>query len=124
MHLELENRGGRIQTRLDSDARAEKYVPSADRLFASAAKQYGAELLAIVLTGMGDDGREGACQVKRSGGRVIAESESTAVIYGMPRQAVLAGAVDEVLPLHEIPHAIVQGIGRDGADGSLGRGRG
>jgi two-component system chemotaxis response regulator CheB len=77
-----------------------------DRLFASAAKNVGGNLLAIVLTGMGDDGKEGARQVKEAGGRVIAESEETAVIYGMPKQVVNAGLADRVLPLNEIPAAI------------------
>jgi two-component system chemotaxis response regulator CheB len=81
-----------------------------DRLFASAAKSVGEDLLAIVLTGMGDDGKEGARQVKEAGGRVIAESEETAVIYGMPKQVVNAGLADRVLPLNEIPAAIHQAI--------------
>lgn len=110
-HLELETRGSRVVTRLDSDVESAEYVPSIDRLFASAAKQYGQNLLAIVLTGMGHDGRNGACQVKEAGGRVIAESEETAVIYGMPRQVVNAGAADRVLPLEAMPAEIQTGIG-------------
>jgi two-component system chemotaxis response regulator CheB len=112
-HLELEMRGSRVVTRLDSDAESAKYVPSVDRLFESAAKQYGEKLLAVVLTGMGDDGRKGACQVKQAGGRVIAESEETAVIYGMPKQVVNAGAADRILPLQEIPAEIQIGVGFD-----------
>jgi two-component system chemotaxis response regulator CheB len=111
-HLLLERRGERVETRVEPDRAAVwRYVPSIDRLFESAAKQYGERLMAVVLTGMGDDGREGALQVKRSGGRVIAESEETAVIYGMPRQVVSAGAADEILPLHRIPAAIQRGLG-------------
>jgi len=110
-HLELVTRGSRVVTRLDSDVESAEYVPSIDRLFASAAKQYGQNLLAIVLTGMGHDGRNGACQVKEAGGRVIAESEETAVIYGMPRQVVNAGAADQVLPLEAMPAEIQTGIG-------------
>jgi len=75
------------------------------------------------MTGMGDDGRKGACQVKEAGGRVIAESEETAVIYGMPKQVVLAGAADEILPLQKIPFAVQCGIGRNRARLSRGRGR-
>lgn len=110
-HLELVTRGSRVVTRLDSDVESAEYVPSIDRLFASAAKQYGQNLLAIVLTGMGHDGRNGACRVKEAGGRVIAESEETAVIYGMPRQVVNAGAADQVLPLEAMPAEIQTGIG-------------
>lgn len=122
-HLELEMSGGRVVTRLNHDADSAKYVPSVDRLFESAAKQFGEKLLAIVLTGMGDDGRKGACQVKEAGGRVIAESEETAVIYGMPKQVVNAGAADQILPLQEIPAEIQIGIGQNRSRKSMNRGR-
>jgi two-component system chemotaxis response regulator CheB len=108
-HLELENRNGELVTRLVATRSEDRYTPSVDRLFQSAAKHVGSELLAIVLTGMGDDGRAGVESVKRSGGSVIAESESTAVIFGMPRQAIRSGAVDQVLPLGEIASAIQSG---------------
>jgi two-component system chemotaxis response regulator CheB len=81
-----------------------------DRLFESAAKHWGADLLALVLTGMGDDGARGAGFVKRSGGNVIAESAETAVIFGMPQQAIRAGAVDAVVPLHAMAGMIRSGF--------------
>lgn len=114
-HLELEAQGGRIVTRVAGAGPAERFAPSVDRLFASAAKCYGADLLGVVLTGMGDDGAAGALAVKRAGGNVIAESEETAVVYGMPRQAVRIGAVDAVLPLHAIPDAIQNGFAHERA---------
>ncbi len=122
-HLELELVGGRVRTVLDPDRSRDRYVPSVDRLFASAAKAYGPRLLAIVLTGMGDDGREGARQVKAAGGRVIAESEETAVIYGMPKQVANAGLADRVLPLQEIPDAIHRGVAGAGVRSCGTRGR-
>jgi two-component system chemotaxis response regulator CheB len=109
-HLELETIGGRVVSRVCAALDPEKYVPSVDRLFESAAKHIGADLLAVVLTGMGDDGRQGVQKVKMSGGRIIAESESTAVIFGMPQQAIRSGAVDEILPLGEIAQAIQTGF--------------
>jgi two-component system chemotaxis response regulator CheB len=114
-HLELENRGGQVVTRIVSPDRRDKYSPSVDRLFESAAKHFGRDLMAIVLTGMGDDGRNGSAAVKATGGSVIAESEQTAVIFGMPRQAIRSGAVDHVLPLHEIATAIHPGVHTLGA---------
>lgn len=123
-HLELERRGSRVVTRLDHDTKSARYTPSIDRLFASAAKQYGEKLLAIVLTGMGDDGLKGSCQVKQAGGRIIAESEETAVIYGMPKQIVNAGVADMILPLQKIPAVIQIEIGRNLSQKSMGRGRG
>ena len=123
VHLEFESRKGEIRTRLIRDPEGERYTPSVDRLFASAAKRFGEDLLAVVLTGMGDDGTAGACQVKAAGGRVIAESEETAVIYGMPKQVVSAGVADKVLPLHAIPVAVQRGIGEIRSRQSRDRGR-
>jgi two-component system chemotaxis response regulator CheB len=108
-HLELENIRGRVVTRLIASNARDKYTPSVDRLFESAAKHIGADLLAVVLTGMGDDGRSGVRSVNLAGGRIIAESESTAVIFGMPQQAIRTGLVDQVLPLGEIAAAIQVG---------------
>ena len=71
-------------------------------ILASAARLLGARVCALVLTGMGQDGGAGAAAVRRAGGRVLAESAETAVVYGMPQAAVAAGAVDELLPLPEI----------------------
>ena len=101
---------------------SEKYAPSVDRLFASAAEHYGQSLLGVVLTGMGNDGRSGALAIKEKGGRVIAESEETAVIFGMPQQAIRAGAVDEVVPLHAVPAAIQSAMSTDGVKKANGRG--
>ena len=104
--------------------RGERYTPSIDRLFESAAKAYGSELVGIVLTGMGDDGRRGAQAIRASGGRVIAESEETAVIFGMPQQVIRSGAADLVLPVNEIARAIQRGIGEVGSATVDGTGSG
>jgi len=111
-HMTLETRGRRVVTRIQPGEREDKYVPSVDRLFLSAAKCFGDELLGVVLTGMGDDGRKGVRAVNASGGKVIAESEESAVIFGMPLQAIRTGVVDAVLPLAEISRAIQSGIPR------------
>lgn len=96
-------------------------TPSADHLFKSLAAQYGRRLLSIVLTGMGSDGREGAREVRRLGGRVIAEDPDTAVMPGMPYSVIEAGLVDEVLPVEQIPDAIARFVtGGTGAPGSGG----
>jgi len=108
-HLEFESTRGGVVTRLIAADERDKYTPSVDRLFESAAKHFGTDLLAVVLTGMGDDGKSGVRSVNLAGGSVIAESESTAVIFGMPRQAIQTGLVDQVLPLGEIAAAIQVG---------------
>jgi two-component system chemotaxis response regulator CheB len=109
-HLEFDARAGAVVARVVPRETSERYAPGVDRMFRSAAKHWGPDLLAIVLTGMGDDGAAGAADVKRAGGNVIAESAETAVIFGMPQQAIRAGAVDAVVPLHEIAPLIESGL--------------
>lgn len=86
---------------------AARYVPSVDRLFSSAAAELGARLCGVVLTGMGNDGRVGAETIRAAGGLVLAESEDTAVVYGMPRSAAASGSVDELLGLPGIAARLV-----------------
>ncbi len=118
-HLEFERRAGRTALRVCPASGADRYAPSVDRLFESAAKHVGEDLLGVVLTGMGDDGRAGATAIKAAGGAVLAESEETAVVFGMPDQAVRTGMVDAVLPLWSIAGAI-----RDALAADLGSGAG
>lgn len=115
-HLEIERRDGELVTRVVTAGVDDTYAPSVDRLFRSCAKQQGADVLAVVLTGMGDDGSEGVREIHAAGGGVIAEDESTAVIFGMPHQAIRTGAVDLVLPLQKIATAIAWGATADGDD--------
>ena len=77
-------------------------------MFLSVADEYGGNVLCVILTGMGRDGTDGAVALKRKGAYVIAESQKSCVVYGMPKAAVEAGVVDEVLPLNEIPDAMVR----------------
>lgn len=78
------------------------YTPSVDALFRSAAQVYADSLLGIVLTGMGNDGAEGTRAIKEQGGLVLAESEESCVVYGMPKEAVKTGCVSQVIPLDEL----------------------
>lgn len=84
--------------------------PSADPLFESAAEVYGERCVAAVLTGMGRDGAEGARAIKRVGGTVFAEDASTCTIYGMPRAAVVTGAVDLEVPIDRMGEAIAAAV--------------
>jgi len=111
-HLEVELVGERAVARVIPAGGLDRCSPSVDRLFETCAKAFAEELLAVVLTGMGDDGRRGVVAVKASGGHVIAESEQTAVIHGMPQQAIRTGAVDRVLPVHEMAEVIQTGLAR------------
>ena len=83
----------------------DRYVPSVDRMLASAAEAMRSDLCAIVLTGMGGDGGRGIKAVKAAGGRTVAEAPETAVIFGMPQEAIATGAVDDVIALGNIARA-------------------
>jgi two-component system, chemotaxis family, protein-glutamate methylesterase/glutaminase len=76
--------------------------PSVDVLFESIAREYGASAIACLLTGMGRDGAAGLLDVRRAGGRTIAQDEESSVVYGMPREAVALGAAERVMPLDAI----------------------
>ena len=104
LHLEVrrDEGGGRLRARLlppDVEGHPRRICPSVDRLFASAALAMPRRLCGVVLTGMGSDGAAGVLAVKAAGGLTLAESDATAVVYGMPGAAEASGAVDEVLPL-------------------------
>ncbi len=86
----------------------DRYVPSADRALASAAKAAGARVLAVVLTGMGDDGSRGVTAVKAAGGKVFVQSPDSAIIDGMPKSALRAGAADQTLPLKPLSDEIAR----------------
>jgi two-component system chemotaxis response regulator CheB len=81
--------------------------PSADLLFESVAASYKERAIAVVLTGTGSDGTMGVQAIKKMGGTVIAQDEATAEFFGMPGAAIQTGNVDFVLPLKEIPSALV-----------------
>ncbi len=82
------------------------YAPSVDRLITSASDVCGERLVAIIMTGMGDDGAQAIRRVRERGGKTIAESAKSAIIFGMPNEAIKTGCVDQVLSLGEIPRAI------------------
>jgi two-component system chemotaxis response regulator CheB len=81
---------------------SDKYVPSADLMMVSVAEACGPAVLGVVLTGMGKDGAEGVIAIKKKRGHCLAESEESAVIFGMPQEAIRTGAVDKVLPLDKM----------------------
>lgn len=101
-HLVL--RQGRL--RLTQDPERHSCRPAVDVLFASLAQELGAACAACLLTGMGRDGAEGLLAIRRAGGRTIAQDESTSVVFGMPREAILLGAAEQILPLEKIAPAL------------------
>lgn len=99
-------RGGRVS--LEKSPPIHGVRPAVDVTMESAASVYGAATIGVVLTGMGSDGTRGALSIKRVGGTVIAEDESTCVVYGMPRCVREAGAADRVVRLNRVADAIVE----------------
>lgn len=108
--MEVSGSVGESRVRLVPPAPDERFLPNADRLFRSAAEVWGRRVIGVVLTGMADDGCAGSAEIKRHGGRVLAESQETAVVYGMPRAVVEAGIADRVLRLEKVADAIVEEV--------------
>lgn len=103
-HLHAEN--GFVRVHQGQPVCAQR--PSGTVLFESMADAYGSQAMGVLLTGMGDDGAAGLLRIHQRGGHTIAEDESTAVVYGMPAEAVRLGAVSESLPLPSIAPRILQ----------------
>jgi two-component system chemotaxis response regulator CheB len=83
-----------------------------DVLFRSAAEVYGAGVLAVVLTGMGQDGLRGCECIRAAGGQVLAQDEATSVVWSMPGAVAQAGLADQVLPLGDLASEVVRRVRR------------
>lgn len=99
--------GGQVTARIVEPTESDRYVPSVDVMLQSCAGIYRKRAAAVILTGMGNDGSKGIQIIKEQGGCVIAESEETAVVYGMPREAVATGVVDRCVPLDRVASEII-----------------
>jgi two-component system chemotaxis response regulator CheB len=109
-HMKVRRRAREVRVWLDDEPRAALHRPSIDVLMASVAGVYGSRALGVVLTGMGSDGVEGLRAIRDAGGRALAESEETCVIYGMPKAAAEAGVVDESVPLDRMADEILSAV--------------
>ena len=85
-----------------------RHRPSVDVLFRSVAQAVGPNAVGVILTGMGNDGATGLLEMKQAGAPTIAQDEATCVVFGMPKEAILRGAVDEVVPLSQIPALLLK----------------
>ncbi|MBP1886657.1 chemotaxis protein CheB [Sinorhizobium mexicanum] len=97
---------GKSRLRVADEAPIQGFKPSGSYLFGSIARAFRAESLAVILTGMGDDGTEGLRALHVAGGKVIAQDEKSSVVFGMPKSAISAGLVDFILPVEEIARKI------------------
>lgn len=112
-HMKIQSlAGGEMRIEITDDPQENHCRPSVDYLFRSVALQTPGSAIAVILTGMGNDGAQGLRLLKRSGCATIAQDEASSVVYGMPREAAATGAVDEILPLDRIAGHIMQLLGQ------------
>ena len=105
-NIELQHYGGVVRVRIVEPPETQIYTPSTNVLFRTGAYVYGSKALAVVLTGMGNDGAAGAEEIAKQGGRVLAEAEESCVVYGMPKETAQTGAVEKVVPLRQMTQEI------------------
>ncbi len=113
-HLQLAKSGANYVTKLDQGPPVNRHRPSVDVLFDSAAVHAGKNALGVILTGMGKDGAAGMLKMREAGAVNFAQDEASCVVYGMPREAVAAGAVHESAPLAQLPARVLEQLARDG----------
>ncbi len=111
-HMTLERSGARYTVRINQDPPVNRHRPSVDVTFASVARCAGANAIGVILTGMGGDGAKEMLTMKQAGAFTIAQDEASCVVFGMPKEAIKAGAVDKVLPLGDIAGAILAHVSR------------
>ena len=113
MHMRVAGKDGAATIALDDGPLVNFCKPAVDPMFASAAEVWGNKVLALVLTGMGQDGLRGARTIVDAGGHVLAQDETSSVVWGMPGQVAHAGLASAVLPLNDIAPRLVRLFGGD-----------
>jgi two-component system chemotaxis response regulator CheB len=109
-HLTLTRVGGLTRVRLTDDPPENFCRPAVDPLFRTAAEAYGSGVLAVVLTGMGQDGRRGAEVIRQRAGRVLAQDAATSTVWGMPGAVAEAGLAERILPLGAVAGAVQSAV--------------
>jgi two-component system chemotaxis response regulator CheB len=109
-HMTVVRKGADILLALNRDAEENSCRPAVDVLFRSVAQIYGANVLAVVLTGMGSDGTQGAAAIREAGGEVIVQDEESSVVWGMPGKVVAASLADRIYPLSGIASEVVRRV--------------
>lgn len=107
-HMLLRRSGARYYVEVKTGPMVHHQRPAADILFKSTAKYAGANAIGVILTGMGADGAAGLLEMKNMGAGTIAQDEKTCVVFGMPKEAIKLGAVDKILPIHQIAPELIR----------------
>jgi two-component system chemotaxis response regulator CheB len=108
LHLSVERSGANYIARVQDGEPVNRHKPSVEVLFKSAARVVGPNALALMLTGMGADGAKAMKEMRDAGSYNYAQDEATCVVFGMPREAIAAGAAHEVLPLTQIAPKLIE----------------
>ncbi len=114
-HLLLVRSGANYVTRLDQGPPVNRHRPSVDVLFKSAATAAGRNAVGVILTGMGKDGAAGMLAMREAGAYNLAQDEASCVVFGMPKEAIAAGATHEVAPLHELSARVMAHFAAQGS---------
>lgn len=109
-HLQVKRVGATYVTELLSTPPVNRHRPAVDVLFDSAASMVGGSAIGVILTGMGKDGAQGLLRMRKAGARTFGQDEASCVVYGMPREAFLIGAVEEQCPLDEMAKRVMSAI--------------
>ena len=107
-HLLLKRSGARYYVEVKDGPLVSRHRPSVDVLFRSAARYAGKNAIAVIMTGMGDDGAKGMKELKEAGAMTLAQDEESCVVFGMPKEAIRLGGVEQVLSLGQMPTAVLR----------------
>jgi two-component system, chemotaxis family, protein-glutamate methylesterase/glutaminase len=109
-HMTVQREGAAVRVQLNQNTPENSCRPAADVLFRSMAKVYGPGVLAVVMTGMGQDGLRGCEAIREAGGQVIVQDEASSVVWGMPGYVAKAGLADRIVPLSGLAAEIVRRV--------------
>jgi two-component system chemotaxis response regulator CheB len=109
-HLELSRSGANYQVKLHDGPPVNRHRPSVDVLFRSVAQYAGRNAVGVILTGMGNDGAAGMLEMHRAGAYTLAQNEASCVVFGMPREAIATGGVNEVVELERMSQRMLAQI--------------
>ncbi len=107
-HMSLTRNGAYYHVAVKPGPAVNRHCPSVDVLFRSVARIAGTNAIGIIMTGMGDDGARGLAEMREQGARTFAQDEQSCVVFGMPKEAIKRGAVDQVVSLERVPALIMQ----------------
>jgi two-component system chemotaxis response regulator CheB len=112
--MELDRSGAVYRVRVSQGPLVSRHRPSVDVLFRSVARYAGRNAVGAILTGMGDDGAAGLLEMKTAGAATLAQDEASCVVFGMPKEAIKAGAAEKVVPLSGMAAGILEAAARKG----------